>query len=192
MHKIFITEGIALSKRAAGESNSSISVLTRDMGLLRASAQSARVSKSKLRYGLEPMTRGTFSFVEGKRGWRLVGIIDAKREFSAHASARAAAGRISKLLTRLIHGEEVSSALFEAVTDGFSLFARASQKEEIESVECVLVLRILHLLGYLPKSAELAPFINDGALSLEMASEAAERRSSLIKAINESLQATGL
>lgn len=192
MHTIFITDGLSLGKRAAGESNTSVCILTRDMGLVWASARSSRVMQSKLRYGLEPLTGGRFSFVRGKQGWRLVGVYGARRALSAFLPARAASGRIGKLLSRLIRGEELSPALYGAISEGFALLCEATEREAAESIECVLVLRVLHLLGYLPKTPELAAFMNDDALSLAMAAEAAARRSALVKAINESLQATGL
>ena len=191
MHKIHITEGVVLGKYLAGEASTASAIMTRELGLVRASARSARASQSKLKYGLEPLTHGTFSFVKGKSGWRLTSITDMRRLLPRHVSARAAAGRITKLLLRLIHGEEIAPALFEAVANGLALLEGAEGKEEVDSVECVLVLRILFNLGYLPKTEFLAPFVEEN-LSLELAAHAARSRSLLIKTINESLETTGL
>ncbi len=191
MYKIFSTEGVVLGKYLVGEASVACAILTRELGLMRGSARSARAARSKLKYGLEPLTRGTFSFVKGKSGWRLTSVTGTRRLFPLNIAARAASGRISKLLARLIHGEEVAPALFEAVVRGLELLCAARRKEEIESIECVLVLRILFNLGYLPKTEFLTPFVEQG-LSLELAAEAARSRALLLKTINESLQATGL
>ena len=191
MHKIHITEGVVLGKYLAGEASTASAIMTRELGLVRASARSARASQSKLKYGLEPLTEGRFSFVKGKSGWRLTSVTNMRRLLPQHVSARAAAGRITKLLLRLIHGEEIAPALFEAVANGLALLEGAEGKEEVDSVECVLVLRILFNLGYLPKTEFLAPFVEEN-LSLELAAQAARSRSVLVKTINESLLQTGL
>ena len=192
MTRLEITEGVVLGKRISGEANTVIYVLTERLGLLRAAARSARKEQSKLRYGLEPFTAARFTFVRGKSEWKMIGAERISRELVlSGAKNRAAAGRIARLLTRLIQGEEPAAALFQSVSEGLTLIARADARA-LESVECVLVLRILFNLGYLPKTPELAPFVADEALSLELAAQAARSRSALIRAINESLSATGL
>lgn len=189
MHKIFVTEGVVLSKRGAGEANTSVSILTNELGLVRASARSARKEISKLRYGLEPLTRARFSLVRGKHEWRLVGAERVSREFVVcGAEGRQAFGRISRLLLRLIAGEEPVPALYKTILEGFEVLSA----EASEAIEIVLVLRILAHLGYLPKSQELAPFTESHLFSLELAAEAARSRSLLVRAINQSLEATGL
>jgi DNA repair protein RecO (recombination protein O) len=193
MTELIVTEGIVLGKRGIGEANTLVAILTKEHGLLKVSAKSARREQSKLRYALEPFTEARYSMVRGRYEWKLVGAQDAVREFSrASAPARGTIGRVAKLLQRLVHGEEHAPELFEVLKEGIALVLKARSREELESVECVLVLRILFHLGYLPKTPELAPFIAQNELSLELASQAAVRRSALIRAINESLVATGL
>jgi DNA repair protein RecO (recombination protein O) len=193
MHKLYVSEGIVLSKRGVGEANTIVSVLTREYGLLRASARSARVEKSKLRYGLETLTQGRFTFVQGALQWRLVGAEHVSNELISHTAARRQdAGRIVKLLLRLIRGEEVLPALYSSVQEGLALLARTEEKTAAESIEALLVLRILAHLGYLPDISELRPFVENDFFSVEMAHEAQRSRALLIRAINESLSATGL
>ncbi|MDO8548374.1 MAG: recombination protein O N-terminal domain-containing protein [bacterium] len=210
MHKIFITDAIVLGKRFSGEATTTLALLTRDLGLLRASARSARVEKSKLRYGLQVLTKGRFSLVRGKNEWRLTSVSQVSREYislpflqpTAGISRHLAFGRISKLLLRLVAGEEHTPALYTSVIEGFSYLAAAQSETdadpsrrgeaEAEAIECVLVLRILAHLGYLPQRQELLPFVADSLFSLELTAQAAKSRSLLIKVINESLGATGL
>lgn len=184
MHNIHVTEGLVLGKRGLGEANVGISLLTEDLGLVRASARSARLGRSKLRYGLEPLTLARFSLVRGRHEWRLTGVEHINR-----LAPSAAHGRISSLLLRLVAGEEPHPALFADVKNGFLLLA--SQNSQTEAVETVLVLRILSHLGYLPQSAALAPFI-EAQFSLELSAKALAERALLVRAINESLKATGL
>jgi len=192
-HRLIVTEGVVLAKREAGEANTLAVILTEECGLVQAKAQSARRERSKLRYTLEPFTSGRYSFVRGRYEWKLVGAEKAVRELAGSgAKNRAAAGRIARLLQRLIQGEEKAPSLYRTVAEGLSLLAAPQADNQIESIECVLVLRILFSLGYLPRTPELAPFIHDENLSLELASRAAASRGVLISAINDSLYASGL
>ncbi|MBC7836708.1 recombination protein O N-terminal domain-containing protein [Acetobacteraceae bacterium] len=199
MHQVFISDGIVLGKRALGESNTRIAVLTRELGLVKVHARSTRVEKSKLRYGLEVMTRARFTFVKGRHEWRLTGVSETSRDLIGTTIARrAAAGRIVKLLLRLIRGEEVTPVLYETVQMGLSSLAHLPMKTGVEvdtaaqSIETVLVLRILSHLGYLPSTPELRPFVEQDFFSIEMAEEVQKSRALLMRAINESLTATGL
>lgn len=187
MHRLYVTEGIVLGKRGLGEANTLVSILTRELGLVRAKAQSARRERSKLRYGLEPLTKATFSFVRGKYEWKLTGATVVSRELIAQAPAdRQAIGRVAKLLLRLVSGEEGNEALYKTAAEGLSALARGAP------VETILVLRLLAELGYLPRTPELAPFLDADLFSAELAAEAAASRALLIRSINDSLRATGL
>ncbi|MDP4020856.1 MAG: DNA repair protein RecO [Candidatus Adlerbacteria bacterium] len=193
MHKLYVCEGIVLGKRGVGEANVLVFILTRDLGLVRAHARSARAEHSKLRYGLEPLTRARFSFVRGKNEWKLTGAEAVSRILLRGGSSHAGqVGRVAKLLLRLIPGEEIAPALYQSVREGLEVLARAQSDKEAQSVESVLVLKILFHLGYLPHTEELKGFIDADFFALELAEEAARSRALLLKTINESLQATGL
>ncbi|MDE2071449.1 MAG: recombination protein O N-terminal domain-containing protein [Patescibacteria group bacterium] len=212
MYTINVTEGIVLEKRPLGEESAQVAILTERFGLLRATAQAGRGERSKLRYGLEPLTLGRYSFVRGKKAWRLSGAEHAQSIGSAERARRTAAGRICKLLLRLVHGEE-TSGLYTIVREGLNALvaetrepigdgkawpsglerrpSSAHMAEHVSAIEIVLVLRILATLGYLPHSEALTPFV-DGAFSVELSAQALEHRALLIRTINESLHATGL
>ncbi len=218
MHNIVATEGLVLGKRGVGEANVLVALLTKKLGLVRASAKSARLAKSKLRYGLEPLTMGRFSLVRGKWEWKVTGAAAAARPAAGRA-ALPAMGRVSRLLLRLVNGEEANPELYRTVVEGFNCLSAnlPSERSSVllarphsmsgqgearpfrlegspseEYVEIVLVLRILAHLGYLPNTQELAPFLEADFFSLEMAAAAARSKAMLVRAINESLGATGL
>jgi DNA repair protein RecO len=193
MHRVFVTDGIMLGKRPLGEAHTLVSVLTENLGLVRAKATSTRVESSKLRYGTEPFTLGRFSFVQGKYEWKLTGVENISRELlSPYPRNRIAGGRIAKLLLRLIRGEEEGRALFSTVQEGLALLSRAESAEVAASIECVLVLRVLSHLGYLPHTPALAPFVEGEFASAELTMSAQASRAFLIRTINESLLQTGL
>ena len=178
-------------KRPSGESSSSVMLLSRECGLIRASAKSARAERSKLRYGLETFTHARFSLVRGRYEWKITGVTGSSRFTFAETAAMRAAGRISKLLLRLLQGEAPVPRAFEVALEGFNALMGATSADEIDATEIVTVLRLLAHLGYLPHSDALEPFVGDG-FSLELSARALASRGLLIKTINESLQATGL
>jgi DNA repair protein RecO len=192
MYKIHASDGILLQKRAVGESHIFASIFTEDLGLVRVIARSARLERSKLRYILEPFTAGHFSIVRGKHEWRLTGAQDVRSILPQDVARRRAMGRIGKLLLRLVAGQEAHAELFVTVKEGFGALARVESAETAEAVECVLVLRILADLGYLPATPEIAPFLERDFFGMELSDKVVSSRKTLIKAINESLEATGL
>ena len=188
MYQKIATEGIVLRKRAVGEANLRVYILTHEAGLVVASARSARVAQSKLRYGLEPLTRARFCFVRGAHEWRVTEAADATKLFArVEPARRVAAGRVVQLLLRLVYGQEVSPELYATVRQGFD----ALHTQDTASVEVVLVLRILAHLGYLPQTDALAPYV-EGEFDIELSAQALKDRSLLVRTINESLKATGL
>jgi len=191
MYEKYITEGIVLGKRSVGEANTLVFILTRELGLVRAKATSSRREVSKLRYGLETLSRGRYTFVRGKQEWRLTGVDEVSRELLGTTPAQSKRlGQVSRLLMRLVLGAEHTPELYKTVCGGFESLAHIEQNAD--SVECVLVLRILAHLGYLPELPALAPFVEDDKFSPELALQASASRKLLIKLINDSLQATGL
>jgi len=193
MHKVVVTDGLVLSKRGAGESNTLLALLTQELGLVRASARSARKEVSKLRFGLEPMTTARFSLVRGRNEWKLIGVEAVSRTLLSDSSLRRVqVGRVTRLLLRLIHGEEPVPELYATIENGLRCLSETSDTLDAEAVECVLVLRILEHLGYLPGSPPLAPFLEGEVSSAQLIAKAKESRLLLIRTINESLSATGL
>ena len=181
-----------LGKRGVGEAHTLVWILTRELGLMRAKATSARAEQSKLRYGLEMLTMAQYCVVRGKAQWLLTGVENVSRTLTGGgASRRQRSGKIAKLLLRLIHGEERVPALYKTVVEGLSALTRAATPADADAVETVLVLRVLAHLGYLPHTQALSQFI-EGEYSLELSAEALKSRSLLVRAINESLIATGL
>lgn len=192
MHDIVATEGLVLAKRGRGEANTSVVLLTEKLGVIRASARSGRLERSKLRYGLETLTSGTFSFVRGKHDWKLTGTGHLSRHCVGRGRlARAAAGRIARLLLRLIQGEEPVPRIYAGVRAGLVYIAIADERD-IELAECLTVLRILSELGYVHGGKALEPFLVTSDVTDELVGQVRISKQTLIRAINASLSETGL
>lgn len=193
MHQKFSTRGLVLSKYGIGEANVALALLTPEFGLVRAVARSARRERSKLRYGLEPLGEGRFSLIRGKGDWRLIGVEDISHErVGLSPERRAQAGQVARLLLRLLPGEEGNAALYRTVADGLLALSRTVENADAAAIECVLVLRVLAQLGYLPQVPHAAPFVESEFFTEELAAQAKASRASLVKLINDSLSASGL
>ena len=146
-YHIYTTRGIVLSERPWREADRIYSILTRDLGLVRATAIGVRKEASKLRGAIEPVSLSTISLVRGKEYWRLT---------SAEFIKRLEKSQPLILLEQLIQGESAHPELFDAV------------EKNIESEEVTLVSQILFHLGYLKESElnldkkSLVKAINEG------------------------------
>ncbi len=135
--------------------------------------------------------------MRGRHEWKLTGVEKISREFCVSPPVRLRKlGKVSRLLQRLIHGEEQVAMLLHIVTQGFKALTEAERSEDAEVLEYVLVLRILAHLGYLAYTPELAPFAQPppegGTCTAEVFEEVRLNRTKYIRIINESLSATGL
>lgn len=146
-HK-YETRGIVLARTHGGEATTFVTLLTSDLGLVQARAQSLRKSGAKLAHALTTFAESSVVLVHGKDGWRVTGSVLEENWFVLIPSpdTRAAAARVSGLLLRLVAGEVQESKLF-IIMRGF-LGALAELPEDFhESVEILAVLRILAVLG---------------------------------------------
>ena len=198
-HHTYHTDSIILSSRPVGESNRYLSLLTRDLGLVRAVARASREGRSKLRYALQTYARATVSLVRGRETWRVVGAVSEgsalPRTLTHSAEVREIIARVARLVERLIPGEGGDPALFETVDHLASTVCIENERvtrEVLASMECIAVLRILRSLGYLGDDAALDPFNGEVPLSLDAAHEFGTLRPRAIARINAALRATHL
>ena len=172
-YHIYTTNGIVLSSRPAREADRIYNILTREFGLIRATALGVRKEKSKLRGSLEPFILSRISLVRGKEYWRVTSV-----ESLRSIPALPAIARPLVLLEKLIQGEAPNPELFDAVEGSLkntTIYHSEGDKEnDGEMFEVKLVSRILFHLGYLKESD----------LALE--------EKALVKAINEGIQASNL
>ncbi|MBX4206578.1 recombination protein O N-terminal domain-containing protein [Candidatus Parcubacteria bacterium] len=157
-YHIYTTKGIVLGAWPLREADRTYSILTRDLGLVRASASGVRKEESKLRGALEPFVLSSVSLVRGKEYWRIT-----SAETLRPIPAEAGIGRPLALLEKLVQGEAAHPELFDAV------------ETHLFSDEWRLVAHILYHLGYLKEEdlgldkAELIKAINSGLHQSQLA-----------------------
>jgi len=182
MHHIYHTEGIILGSRNFGEAGKYYYLLTRELGLVVASASGVRKHSSKLRFILQDFNYLNFDLVRGKDFWRLTSALTTGKleNLTKNFETFKIVGNIARLLRRLLPGEEANEALFDSLIQDLASLESAAAGE-IQNIEVVAVLRILRNLGYL-----------SGEKIDELANEVARRRLEILSLINNILRETHL
>lgn len=187
-HK-YDTTGIILARSPLGEASAYITLLTPQLGLLRARAQSVRKPGAKLAHALTTYAESELVLVRGKEGWRISGAVLSENWFKKlqESGACHVAARVVGLLLRLVAGEAHDAELYP-VMRGF-LGALSNAKEELfEPLELLAVLRILSTLGL--DAGEIPGDFGD--FSTPLLESVIAKRSDIIGRINQGIAASGL
>lgn len=196
MYHLYHTDALVLGGAQRGEGSKTISLFTKEFGLLTAMAQSVREERSKLRYGLQDFSYSEVALVRGKEFWRVTHASlkeNIVQELGGSSGASRMVGRVFALLRRLLAGEERNEPLFIAVLEGLQFMGKRNDQTAVSGVEIVLVLRILYLLGYLAPRGEFDLFLSPSSLWNEsIISNALLFRTLAILEINQSLRETQL
>ena len=187
-HK-YPTEALVLARTPVGEASALLTLLTREVGLVRARAQNIRAPGAKLSAALATFAESELVLVAGKEGWRVSGALLRENWFQRlPREARIRAARVSALLLRLVHGEAPDQALYETFAEFLAALSSLPEAEH-DAAETLAVLRILSVLGLdagdIP-GAGGAPF-SSASLAL-----VAKERSALIARVNRGIAASGL
>lgn len=194
-HQIYHTQAFVLRKVNAGEWDCRYLLFTKRFGLIWVTVKSARKPLSKLRGHFTLFSQMTVSLVRGKEVWRVVGVEDSDLNTQAikTGASRLVLAQIFNLVKRLIKGEESHPELFdELVAICQTIKKHTADEVVLEKTELIAVLRILHLLGYIPDVPELRLFITDFDWQKIDENHLSSFKSALIKTINQSLQETHL
>ncbi len=200
MHTIFETDCFILRGSPLGEANKQIDLLTKDFGLISATAQGVRYLKSKLRYSLTDFSLAHVSLVRGKEFWRIITATknaDVSTDISLK-EARESLFRIFALLRRLLQGEEAHGELFETVNGMFCVLKNVSDTRptdmlpRISAIEELTVLRILFLLGYVKDDPALRTFVESSGFGDDVLKQSSDARKTMIAEINRALKASHL
>lgn len=197
MHPIYTTPGFIVESRPHGEAGKMLSIFTSDLGLIRATAQGIRFEKSKLRYHTQEYSFGLYSFVKGKEFWRITGGDELVFE-GGHVSVEPAHqefyARMALILRRLLHGEEAHPELFIILRSGADFLQNSSNmsSDQFKSFESLIVLRMLHVLGYIGKDSRLDGYFSIELVSLELVDKVAPQRMLMNQHINKALKESQL
>ena len=198
MYSIRTTPGFIIDSRPYGEAGKMLSMFTRDLGLVVATAQGIRLEKSKLRYNAQEYSFGEFSLVRGKEFWRLTSAANGKIVAPEGRVASELIARIAMLLRRLLHGEEAHPELFDAVMTSVEFVCDPASPpsslsgEQSKTLESLIVLRILHALGYIGNNDGMSDLVDNSRITLEILGDAAPKRAAMNQHINKALHESHL
>jgi recombinational DNA repair protein (RecF pathway) len=187
-HEIYTTKGFVISSSSRAEADKSFSVFTKDLGLIRATAQGVRKMESKLRFALQDFSFCEISVVMTKAGWRLVGAssIDCSNSLVKNPTKIKAL----RLLKKLSAEDEPNEPLFNEIYEAFTFIDLNSEKYNEKSLEILMIVKILDALGYWDNESEgniSRNIFDDSAISL-----VTKKQKEIISEINKSLMATQL
>lgn len=189
MRHRYETRAIVLSRAPVGEAHMFITLITPNLGLVRARAQGLRRSGAKLAAALATFVESDVILVRGKEGWRITGAVSRENWFVRlqHPAPRKRAARISHLLLRLVAGEAHDPTLFPILAGFFEALAFLPEDTH-DAAEVLAALRVLAALGL--DTGDLP-----GEVSLftpAVLSTVAQQRSNYIVRINRGIGASGL
>jgi DNA repair protein RecO (recombination protein O) len=187
-HK-YETRGIVLARTPLGEANALVTVLTPELGLVRARAQGIRSPGAKLAAALSTFAESSFVLVRGKEGWRIAGAVLEENWFvrMEKTLARDIAARVSGLLLRLVAGEVHDQKLFSIIVGFFEALSRIPE-DAYEDAEALAALRALAILGL--DAGEIPGEVNE--FTPATLSRMREGRPDYIARINRGIAASGL
>jgi DNA repair protein RecO len=193
VHHIYHTEGIILGSKNFGETGKYYSIFTRDLGMIYASAQGVRKMSSKLRFTLQDFAFIKIDLVQGKDFWRITsaGKTNTLENLSKNPETFKIVSNIANLLKRLLAGVEKNENLFADLVNGLSVLESSRKKEDLQNIEVVLVLRILHNLGYIGGSEVLQNLVRS-PFEENLIFEVSKSRARILHQINKALRETHL
>jgi recombinational DNA repair protein (RecF pathway) len=152
MHRLITTEAVILHTAPRGESNRVYKVLTRELGLLYAHGQGVRELKSRNRYALQTGQFVFLTLVRGREVWRITG---ARAIPEAAAWGKDARSRkILHMVSRMVAVEDPSTTSFDTLVEGCTAITKSDSEEEASLLEAVTLLRLLDVLGYVPRPVD--------------------------------------
>lgn len=192
MYKIFHTEGFIISSKPRKEADKFILIFTRDFGMIWAQAQGIRKLSSKLRFSLQDFSYVRVDLVRGREIWRITNAtkIRSFNNIVQDPQAFKVLLNISKLLKRLINGEEKNEALFNHLIETLSFLNKEHlMTDELKDLELIIVLRILHHLGYI---GDTGTAITSLLVDRSLLESIRPQRKSILAEINRSLRESQL
>ncbi|MEQ1500396.1 MAG: recombination protein O N-terminal domain-containing protein [Parcubacteria group bacterium] len=192
-YHIYTTEGIILKRTTFGEANILVHVLTEDLGLIIASARSARLGVSKLRPALQEYTHVSISCIKAKNGWKITNVADKGSFFFGYPEySHRFLSQISVVLMKMITGESPHKEIFGTVKSGFQKL-KVFNEEQLSDLEVLMVIRILYELGYVVKNDFTEKYLVDLTdWSVVLINHTQSDRLSLVPVINKALKESQL
>jgi DNA repair protein RecO len=192
----YTTPAIILESRPQGELHRTVTLFTKEFGMLYGVARSARTQNSKLRGLLQKSFHGVVTLVRGKKEWKVVGAIEECNMFYTlrnFPEGQLLAARMHWLLARLVKGEEKNEHLYRII-ESFSryLVTHSNGVEQLPALERLTVLRVLSALGYATLESSFSPFLQEDEITENALQYMKQVQPLATREINRALEASHL
>lgn len=193
MHHIYHTEGIILGSRNFKEAGKYYHIFTRDLGLVYAEAEGVRKLASKLRYVLTDYSYIKLDLIQRKNIWRITTASKTNllEDFHKDIYKLKIIANLSKLLIRLLPEQEKNENLFTGILDGLFILEKNVDQKELQNIEIVIVLRMLHNLGYI-NGEEIFSELIKSPFENELIDKISKNKGAVLNEINKALRETQL
>ncbi len=193
MHHIYHTEGIILGSRNTGESGKYYYIFTKELGMIYATASGVRKISSKLRFILQDYAYLKIDLVQGQNFFRITSASKTNQleKIAKRPETLKIFHNIARLLKRLLAGVEPNEALFADVLNNLLAIEKMEEKNDLNNAEAVIVLRILHNLGYIGLNDNLNELVKS-PFEENIIFEASKVRMNILREINKALKETHL
>ncbi|MDD9868230.1 MAG: recombination protein O N-terminal domain-containing protein [Candidatus Campbellbacteria bacterium] len=163
-HQIQTTKAFVINSHERGEADKMFVLYTELLGLVYVDAKGIRKESSKLRSFLNSTGLFVAELLPVRSGYRIVGAsgTHSMSEFLSSEN-RAAFARILNLFSKLVYNSLKDEKLFYILSDSHNLLVSA-EFEDVESLECVCVARMLERLGYFPR--DKSPLIFENSIEV--------------------------
>lgn len=187
-HEIYTTKGFIISSSPKGEADKTFFVFTKDIGLIRASAQGVRKLESKLRYSLQDFSFSEISLVMTKTGWRITNasIIESSKKVAVNSVKV----KTLRLIKKLSGEDEPNEILFDEIISAFEFIDSQKYIFDEKTIETLIVLKILSSLGYWSDEKEES-YISS-KFTEDILNKVKLNRVEIVSRLNDSLKATHL
>ncbi len=167
-YHIYTTRAIILASRAEGDGHKVLTLLTEELGILNAHAQSIRTLKSKLRYHLQDYCFSRVSLVRGRVLWRITGAETLSRAHLVDPRSRALVVEACALASVITLPDDPHTDLFEDMRVLLEYFGTCEYVDTTSSDALLLTqLRIFSRTGFLPEYENLKSLVGSQELSRE-------------------------
>jgi DNA repair protein RecO (recombination protein O) len=191
-HTIYNTEAFIMSSHNSGEADRVYKLFTKDLGVITAKATGIRKIESRLNFFVQDFKYIDASLVKGKTIWRLVSArpiheLNSKKSLSTPSRIRSL-----QLIQKLAPEEEPLVDLFNELVSAYSFTSNTHpSNDNMQSIEALIALKILHALGYWGDEQGDMEFITSpfDTIAIEKIKKV---KKSIIKELNNSLRATQL
>lgn len=186
------TEGIILKKHDTGEADHMYRIFTKDLGVIYARARGIRKMTSKLRHTLQVFSHIECSLIQGKGSLQLTNA-EVYEHFGSllapHKDKRERLGRIVALIQKLVSGNEAQENLYMTLKEGVThMTHHTTTEEEARRLEALLVLRVLHTLGYVGNPDWFGYLLGGPYVSDMILGEMGRVETRVVREVNRSLR----